>query len=46
MQQPEAYLSGAGDAFDAAGKLSEKTRPFLQKFIDEFAKWVEQQHKV
>ena len=45
MQQPEAYLGGAGDAFDASGKLSEKTRPFLQKFIDEFAKWVEQYHK-
>ena len=45
MQQPEAYLGGAGDAFDASGKLSEKTRPFLQKFIDEFAKWVEQHHK-
>ncbi|WP_300726241.1 NADPH-dependent FMN reductase [Pseudomonas sp.] len=45
LQQPEAYLGGAGDAFDASGKLSEKTRPFLQKFIDEFAKWVEQHHK-
>ena len=45
MQQPEAYLSGAGDAFDASGKLSDKTRPFLQKFIDEFAGWVERQHQ-
>ena len=45
MQQPEAYLGGAGDVFDASGKLAEKTRPFLQKFIDEFAQWVEQQHK-
>lgn len=45
MQQPEAYLGGAGDAFDASGKLSEKVRLFLQKFIDEFAKWVEQHHK-
>ena len=45
MQQPEAYLGGAGDAFDASGKLSDKTRPFLQKFIDDFANWVEQQHK-
>lgn len=45
MQQPEAYLGGAGDAFDASGKLCEKVRPFLQKFIDEFAKWVEQHHK-
>ncbi len=40
MQQPEAYLGGAGDAFDASGQLSDKTRPFLQKFIDEFAQWV------
>ena len=40
MQQPEAYLGGAGAAFDESGKLSEKTRPFLQKFIDEFAQWV------
>ena len=45
MQQPEAYLGGAGDAFDASGKLSEKTSPFLQKFFDEFARWVEQHHK-
>lgn len=45
LQQPEAYLGGAGDAFDASGTLSEKVRPFLQKFIDEFAKWVEQHHK-
>ena len=41
MQQPEAYLGGAGDAFDASGKLSDKVRPFLQKFIDQFAGWVE-----
>ena len=45
LQQPEAYIGGAGDAFDASGKLSDKTRPFLQKFIDEFAGWVERQHK-
>ena len=45
MQQPEAYLGGAGDAFDASGKLSDKTRPFLQKFIDGYAAWVEQNSK-
>ena len=41
MQQPEAYLGGAGNAFDASGALSEKTRPFLQAFIDAYAQWVE-----
>ena len=45
MQQPEAYLSGAGSAFDEAGKLSETVKPFLQKFIDAYALWVEQHKK-
>jgi len=45
MQQPEAYLGGAGSVFDEAGKLSEKVRPFLQGFIDAYAKWVEQHKK-
>ncbi len=43
MQQPEAYLGGAGSAFDESGKLSEKTKPFLQAFIDAYGKWVEKQ---
>lgn len=46
MQQPEAYLGGAGSAFDEAGNVSESVRPFLQKFIDSYAKWVEQHKKV
>jgi chromate reductase len=46
MQQPEAYLSGAGTAFDEAGNPSESVRPFLQKFIDAYGKWVEQHKKV
>ena len=46
MQQPEAYLGGAGTAFDEAGQLSETVRPFLQKFIDGYAKWVEQHKKI
>jgi chromate reductase len=41
LQQPESYLGGAGSFFDEAGTLSEKTRPFLQGFIDAFAAWVE-----
>lgn len=40
MQQPEAYVGGAGSLFDEQGKLSEKARPFLQGFIDSFGKWV------
>ena len=40
MQMPEAYIGGAASLFDEAGKLSDKTRPFLQGFIDKFASWV------
>ncbi|MCT8167343.1 MULTISPECIES: NADPH-dependent FMN reductase [unclassified Pseudomonas] len=40
MQMPEAYIGGAASLFDEAGKLSDKTRPFLQAFIDKFASWV------
>ena len=46
MQQPEAYLGGAGTAFDEAGKLSETVKPFLQKFINAYGQWVEQHKKV
>lgn len=45
MQQPEAYIAGAATLFDEHGKLSEKTRPFLQAFIDKFAVWVERHQK-
>jgi len=41
MQQPEAYLGGAATLFDEQGKPSEGVRPFLQKFIDTYAGWVE-----
>ena len=42
MQQPEAYLSGAGDLFDETGALrDEKTTRFLRKFIQAYADWVE-----
>ncbi|MFY9959949.1 NADPH-dependent FMN reductase [Pseudomonas sp.] len=41
MQQPEAYIGGAASLFDDDGKLSEKTRLFLQTFIDKYAVWVE-----
>jgi chromate reductase, NAD(P)H dehydrogenase (quinone) len=42
MQQPEAYLSNAGSAFDDSGKVTESVRPFLQNFINAYAEWVEQ----
>ncbi len=45
MQQPEAYLGGAGSAFDEAGQLSESLRPFLQKFINAYGQWVERYKK-
>ena len=42
MQQPEAYMGGANDYFDAEGNLvKEATREFLKKFLDAFAHWIE-----
>jgi chromate reductase, NAD(P)H dehydrogenase (quinone) len=42
MQQPEAYLGGAGSLFDKEGNLTNPaTRDFLKKFIDAFAAWIE-----
>ncbi|MGL4316397.1 MAG: NADPH-dependent FMN reductase [Pseudomonas sp.] len=40
LQQPEAYLGGAGSFFDENGKLNDGVRGFLQKFIDAYAAWV------
>lgn len=40
LQQPEAYLGGAGNFFDDNGVLSDSIKPFLQKFIDAYAAWV------
>ncbi|WP_027978208.1 NAD(P)H-dependent oxidoreductase [gamma proteobacterium L18] len=45
LQQPEAYVGNAGSLFDDSGALAEKSKPFLQGFIDAYAKWVEQYHK-
>lgn len=39
MQQPEAYLSGIGKAFDESGKMDERTTEFLVKFINAFVEW-------
>ena len=43
MQQPEAYLGGiSDDAFDAQGGFAdERTRGFVQGFVDAFGGWVE-----
>jgi chromate reductase, NAD(P)H dehydrogenase (quinone) len=42
MQQPEAYIGGAGQLFDARGDLTNpSTREFLVKFLGAFAVWVE-----
>lgn len=45
LQQPEAYLGGAGNFFDESGKVSDGIKGFLQKFIDAYAAWVEQHAK-
>jgi chromate reductase, NAD(P)H dehydrogenase (quinone) len=41
MQQPEAYIGGAKNLFDANGALvNESTSEFLKKFMAAFAVWV------
>ena len=39
LQQPEAYVGGAGDLFDEAGGL--KKPEFMEKFLGAFAAWIE-----
>ena len=42
MAQPEAYIGGASNLFDATGSLTnDSTRQFLKNFIDSFARWTE-----
>lgn len=42
LQQPEAYLGGAGKWFGDDGKLQdESVRKFLQTFINAYAAWVQ-----
>src|SRR5258708_15698389 len=46
MGQPETYLNGIGDAFDAKGDLvKESLEKVLQQYIDAFAAFVEKQNK-
>ncbi len=41
MPQPEAYIGGAAQLFDADGTIkNEATREFLVKFMEAFAAWV------
>lgn len=41
MQQPEAYIGGAAELFDAEGKiLNKSTREFLHKFVTAFEIWL------
>ncbi len=41
MAQPEAYIGGAADLFDAKGKLTnDSTRDFLKTYMEAFEKWV------
>ena len=42
MSQPEIKIPSAAGLFDASGKLNdEKSREYLKKFLDAFAKWIE-----
>lgn len=46
LQQPEAYIGGAGDLFDAQGGIAKPdTQAFLQKFMAAFAAWVARNRK-
>ena len=42
MQQPEAYVNGAGQLFDADGRVvDDAKRQLFERFINGFAAWVE-----
>lgn len=41
MQQPEAYFGGVANVFDENGKIADKSKSFLQQFIDAYAAWVQ-----
>jgi chromate reductase len=46
LQQPEAYIGGAGNLFDEKGALTNSgTRDFLGKFMTAFAAWIEKNAK-
>lgn len=42
LQQPEAYVGGAADLFDASGKITNvTTETFLKSFMQAFLTWIE-----
>ncbi len=42
LQQPEMYIGGAAELFDAEGNvLNDGTREFLEKFLAAFARWID-----
>lgn len=43
MPKPEVYLSQAHELFDDQGQPTPRCQEFLQKFIDGYARWIEQQ---
>jgi chromate reductase len=46
LQQPEAYIGGAGDLFDDAGAIKKpETKQFVDKFVAAFADWIERTAK-
>ena len=46
LQQPEAYIGGAGDLFDESGGVKKPdTKKFLDTFIAAFAQWIERTAK-
>src|ERR1700729_829708 len=46
MGQPEIYLNGIGDAFDANGEVAkEPLKEVLKQYIDAYAAFVEKQNK-
>ncbi|GAB7125966.1 NADPH-dependent FMN reductase [Silvimonas sp. JCM 19000] len=40
LQQPEAYLGGAGQMFDENDQPTERTEQFLRKYVEAFEGWV------
>ncbi len=46
LAQPEAYIGGAADLFDEAGKIKKPdTQAFLEKYLAAFADWIERTAK-
>ena len=41
MQQPEAYIANVSKLYDGDNLIDDKSKAFMQKFVDAFATWVE-----